>query len=348
MRSAGEEEQSMKIINPSKENRSEWDEFVYNHPKGNIFQSPHLAEVFDRAKGIEPIALAAIDEDSGQILASLLAYVLKYTNILSSFTSRARIRGGPLFLNTEKGILTAEMLLKHYDGVIRRKALYTDVVNMWDVSNSSALALIGDAGYVYEGYLNFLVGLTKSKDELWACLSQARRRGIRKAQKSGVTVKETKDKEDVREFYDILCETYRNIKMPLEDISLFNAIFELLAPKSMAKLFLAEYERKHIGGVLILTYKGIVYAWYGGAYKEYSQSRPFDLLIWYAITWGSENGYKILDFLGAGKPNEKYGVRDFKKQFGGELVNFGYYKKIHSPRKLWLAERGVEVWKRIK
>jgi len=26
---------------------------------------------------------------------------------------------------------------------------------------------------------------------------------------------------------------------------------------------------------------------------------------------------------GAGKPSEKYGVRDFKAKFGGNLVNFG-------------------------
>jgi len=74
------------------------------------------------------------------------------------------------------------------------------------------------------------------------------------------------------------------------------------------------------------------------------------LVAWHAIGWSSEKGYHIFDFGGAGKPNNKEheGIRRFKEQFGGQLVNFGRYKKIHSPRKLWLAERGFEVWRRIK
>ena len=37
-----------------------------------------------------------------------------------------------------------------------------------------------------------------------------------------------------------------------------------------------------------------------------------------------------------------------KRRFGGELVNFGRYKKIHSPKKLWLAEKGFEIYRRLK
>jgi len=36
-----------------------WGEFVYNHPKGNIFQTPEMAEVYRRTKNYEPITLAA-------------------------------------------------------------------------------------------------------------------------------------------------------------------------------------------------------------------------------------------------------------------------------------------------
>jgi len=101
-------------------------------------------------------------------------------------------------------------------------------------------------------------------------------------------------------------------------------------------LYIAKYENNYIGGILILTYNGIIHDWYAGACDEYLKLCPNDLLAWHPIEWGSENGYHTFDFLGAGKPDEKYGVRDFKKRFGGQLVNFGRYKKIHSPSYGWL------------
>ena len=35
--------------------------------------------------------------------------------------------------------------------------------------------------------------------------------------------------------------------------------------------------------------------------------------------------------MGAGSPDENYGVRDFKARFGGELVEYGRFKKILNP-----------------
>jgi len=39
----------------------QWSEFVLNHPQGNIFQTPEMAEVYRRTKNYEPVTLAAVD-----------------------------------------------------------------------------------------------------------------------------------------------------------------------------------------------------------------------------------------------------------------------------------------------
>jgi len=337
---------ALKVVNAMKI-KKEWEEFVSKHPHGNIFQSPHLAEVFERAKGIEPVALAAIHEDTGEICASMLAYVMKYTNIFSSFASRARIRGGPLYLDTEEGILAAKALLKYYDNVVRKKALYTDIWNLWDI-NSTASALFRDAGYIYENKLNFLIDLTMSRDKLWTSLARSKRKAIRKGREKGVYIEEARDRSQVATFYRILKETYRRIKVPLEDISLFESSFDVLMPKNMFKLFLAYYNNECIGGRIILMYKGTIYAWYISGSRAYSKMYPSAMLMWHTIEWGSENGYHTFDLGGAGKPDEEYGPRQFKKEFGGKLVNFGCYKKIHSQKKLWLAEKGFGIYKKLR
>jgi len=54
----------------------QWGEFVYNHPHGNIFQTPEMAEVYKRTKNYEPITLAAIDTKNDEMLAILQAVMI--------------------------------------------------------------------------------------------------------------------------------------------------------------------------------------------------------------------------------------------------------------------------------
>ncbi|MFQ6055650.1 MAG: hypothetical protein ACE5J3_06685 [Methanosarcinales archaeon] len=68
-------EDSFKITNSVK--KEKWDEFVYNHPHGNIFQTPDMAEVYKRTKNYEPITLAVVDENNDEIKAILLAVVIR-------------------------------------------------------------------------------------------------------------------------------------------------------------------------------------------------------------------------------------------------------------------------------
>ncbi len=63
------------------------------------------------------------------------------------------------------------------------------------------------------------------------------------------------------------------------------------------------------------------------------------------MEWGSENKFNIFDFGGAGKPGEEYGVRNFKKRFGGKSVNFGRYELIHCKIKTMIAENGFKLYR---
>ena len=65
------------------------------------------------------------------------------------------------------------------------------------------------------------------------------------------------------------------------------------------------------------------------------------------IAWGSANSFHIFDFGGAGKPDKNYGVREFKRQFGGKLVNPGRNKKIYSPIKMKIAEKSFNIYRNI-
>ena len=66
------------------------------------------------------------------------------------------------------------------------------------------------------------------------------------------------------------------------------------------------------------------------------------------MRWGIVNGIKVFDWLGAGKPNKEYGVRDFKLEYGGKVVEFGRYEKIHKPFLMEIGKIGLKLWQKLK
>ena len=204
----------------------QWNEFVYNHPHGNIFQTIEMAEVYERTKNYKPITLAAIDNSTDEMLAILSAVVLKEMGgIMGSFSTRSIIQGGPLFGESEKGTKALDVLMEYYDEMIRKKALYTQIRTMWDTSR--ILNFLNGNGYGYEEHLNFLIDLGRSEEEIWGDIHKSRRKGINRATKKGVIVEELQDKKFIPLFYSIINETYKNARIPLADISLIETAFDL-------------------------------------------------------------------------------------------------------------------------
>ena len=74
---------------------------------------------------------------------------------------------------------------------------------------------------------------------------------------------------------------------------------------------------------------------------------PTELLTWHVFAWSARNGYRLYDFGGAGKPDEEYGVRDFKAKFGGELVSYGRNVCVHAPVLLQASRLGYSLARRL-
>ena len=323
-----------------------WGEFVYNHPYGNIFQTPEMAEVYEKTKNYEPITLAAIDQESDEIIVILQASVIREIGgYLGSFSARSVIQGGPLFVEGDAGMSAVVALIGAHDKIVKKKVLYTQIRNTWDTSET--IKFFDGTGYKYEDHLNFLSDLTIGVDGLWRQLYKSKRQGINKAMKNDVIVEEIEDKDQLQIFYELVRKSYQGSNIPLVDISLFESAFDVLTPKDMCKFFLAKYNNNYAAATCFLSYKGVIYDWYGGTDREFSKYRPNELLEWCTIKWGAENRHHLFDFGGAGKPGEPYGPREFKKEFGGRMVNYGRYEKIYSPAKMKLMGVGFEVYRKV-
>jgi serine/alanine adding enzyme len=325
------------ITNPDEKT---WDQFVNNHPQGNVFQTPEMSMVFSATKHYTPVTLAAVDSETSEMYALCTAVIIKeYEGLFDRFTARSIIFGGPLFLDTETGRTAAIKMMEYYDATFGPRVVYTETKNFWNINEQITIP-----GYEYEDHLNYLVDVTPGEKTLWTNLSKARRYGINKSKKTGVEIHEMNTRDELPVLYDLLVETYRKARHPLADRSLFDSVFSVLAPKNRAKIFFAKHEGNYIGAIILLLYKNTLYDWYSCSKKEYSNYYPNDRLVWHALEWGCSNHYSVFDFMGAGKPDEEYGVREFKKQFGGTLVNFGRLKKIHSPAAMWAIQKGLSLY----
>ncbi|MDD4108442.1 MAG: peptidoglycan bridge formation glycyltransferase FemA/FemB family protein, partial [Prolixibacteraceae bacterium] len=58
---------------------------------------------------------------------------------------------------------------------------------------------------------------------------------------------------------------------------------------------------------------------------------PSVLATWKAIEYAAENRFEYFDFMGAGKPDEPYGVREFKTKFGGKVLEQGRFLHLCKP-----------------
>lgn len=307
--------------------RQKWSDFIYNHPEGNIFQTPEMFEVYRDTNNWEPLFLAVIDS-SDNVLGILLTVIQKeFRGFLEKLTARAIVWGGPLIINTEKRIEILKFLLDALDIALKKEAIYIQFRNLYDFSDNKVCFM--NNGYHYEEHLNFLINLERGEEYLWSNLDSSKRRAIKKAVNEKLEVRILSDISGIRESYNILKSFYREIKIPLPDKSFFESIFRFLYPKNMVKVFAAYYLTEIVGVLYIYAYKERLFVEYTTSLVEYHNKRPNEILYWEALKWGCRNGYKIFDFGGAGRPDKEYGVRKFKEKFRGELVNYGRFVKVY-------------------
>jgi serine/alanine adding enzyme len=115
-------------------------------------------------------------------------------------------------------------------------------------------------------------------------------------------------------------------------LDFFIDFYELCQKSQKGIVLVAESNADIIGGIFCpFEYKKTMYEWYVcGLDKEYPSNHPSIMVTWNALLYASQNGIHRFDFMGLGKPEIPYGVRDFKLRFGGDVVNYGRYMYNYS------------------
>jgi serine/alanine adding enzyme len=330
---------SISVVNTLPED--EWRQFVEKHPAGNIFHTPEMFQVFSQTKGFRPELWAAAK--GSRILALLLPVQITLMNgLLRRFTTRSVVYGSVLCVPNADGEEALSQLLQTYKRETDGASLFTELRNL--SSLGAVQPILRKHGFAYEDYLDYLIDLNRSPEAIFESFGRRTRKNIRRGLRQGaVVVEEAKEQEQVNACYDLVSQSYREAHVPVAQRSLFKAAFDLLHPKGMVRFTLARVDQTPVASSVELLYKDVIYGWFGGVDRNYSSYVPNELVMWDILKWGAENGYRVYDFGGAGKPDEEYGVRDFKSKFGGELVCFGRNTRVHAPLFLYLSKVGYRV-----
>jgi lipid II:glycine glycyltransferase (peptidoglycan interpeptide bridge formation enzyme) len=322
-----------------------WHEFVDQHPQGTVFHTPELFQVFAQTNGYHPDLWVMADKNH-RPMAFMVSVKITQVAGLSQFTSRSIVHGGVLCAPGAGGRQALDALLKTYKQAVKHAVLYTELRNLSDASELAPV--MSQNGFAGEQHLNYLIDLDRPADQVFQSIGKRTRKKIRRGHRSGrVCTTAVTVRSELDEWYAILDKTYRYARVPLADSTLFEAVFDLLCPRNMAKFFVARVDGVPAACSLELLYRDTVYGWYGGMDRQYSSYHANELMHWHILEWSVNHGYRIYDFGGAGRPGEPYGVRDFKAKFGGELVDFGRHSYVHSPGRLKLTNLAYRFYRKI-
>lgn len=332
----------MRIIELKDINNSDWEILLKTSPVATWFQTKEAFCFFESLPFLEAFALGV--ESEGDLKGVIVGYVQKDGGAIKRFFSRrAIVIGGPVLAD---GITDDELnlLLVTLKTKLNRKAIYIETRNFNDYSRWHRV--FEKCGFELEPHLNYIVDCS-SAELSWHNLKENRRRQIKRAWKEGVSIDEVTSEVEVEEFYSLLQALYsKRIRKPLFDVEFFLAFYRM----SVGKLFLVKYEGKIIGGIVCpILDNRTIYEWFiCGEDFSYKCQYPSVMATWAAIDYANKHGIARFDFMGAGKPNEEYGVRDFKSKFGGELVDYGRFVSVCQPMLYEIGKIGIKLLKKLK
>ena len=319
---------------------SAWQALVGSSPYATWFQTKEAYAFYAaNPNEMKPFAVG-INEDNN-LKGLVVGYITNEKNSIKQFlTRRAIIIGGPLLdKNISDGALKILLL------AVKRllmDVIYIETRNFNDYTQWKSI--FEHCGFNYQPHLNFHVDTT-SVDLVESRLGKNRKRDIKTSIRDGATVIEHPTIEQVRTYYAMLKHLYTTkIKTPLFSWD----FFEKLYAHPNGRFILVELNGEIIGGTVCVELpERCLYEWFVcGRDGEWKSIFPSSLATYAGIRYAAEHGCSRFDMMGAGKPDEAYGVRDFKARFGGEQVEHGRYLCIRKPLLYQIGKLGVKLLKK--
>jgi CelD/BcsL family acetyltransferase involved in cellulose biosynthesis len=148
------------------------------------------------------------------------------------------------------------------------------------------------------------------------------RRAIRKAEREGVEARISRSPADLATFYELHTQTRRRLGVPVQPRRFFEALWKHVVVPGLGFAVVAYAKDQPIAAGLYLAWnRNLIYK-FGASDHRFWELRPNNLVMWTAIDWACQKGYRLLDFGRTELDNQ--GLRDFKSRWGSVEVPLVY------------------------
>ena len=326
------------------ETGEKWMAFLDQHSNGNFFQSPAFLSLFEGCRNYIPLVFMT-ETPAGEITGLLTAVIIS-DRIYGIPFRRILVQGGPVISTSQPQrapILRA--LLEALAQQVPQDTVFVEIRNLehWGAEDEVFRA----AGFTWHDHLNDILPVLP-KEELFPRIKPAKQRQIRRGIENGAVLRPAASVGEVEDFYLLLHDLYKTrVRKPLPPLAFFRNFYEKIQPAGKGVFLVVVYRDEVIGG-MVCPFSGrhTVYEWYICSLRdELKHLYPGVLATWAGIDFAIRNNFSFFDFMGVGSPHKSYGVRNFKTQFGGEIINFGRWQFINSKLRYRLGHLGYRFLK---
>jgi len=293
-----------------------WEAFVASHPDALVYHHPAWLQVLEREYGRRPLGLAC--EDAEGRLVGVLALLHTRGLPLGGGGSRTGRRLSSLPRTPVAGPLAADPTAA--------AALVRAAVERVRAEPGTRLELkpwAADLDGVVDGLARaawrstFVMHLPESPEELRFGTSRNHARikwAVGKAARLGIRVRCAETEADLRAWYGLYLETMRLHVVPPRPYRFFKAAWDLLRPRGLLRLLIAEAAGRPLAGSIFLMSGRTVWYAFNGSRREDLGLRPNDLIQWQALHDACRAGYRYYDL---GEVADCHaGLAEFKSKWG--------------------------------
>lgn len=316
--------------------REEWDDWLRGSPGGGHALQSHVWGEFKREQGWRPVRLALYRNDEVVGVGQFLAYnTLPVPGCLMYCTK------GPWLPWDDR-----EAVRAFFDGVSKvasREGAHTVKIEpevleeRTDIRDHLEAMGFRTARYDLNFSTTIVMDLSPSKEELLDKISGKSKKGkttrynINLANRKGVEVFEP---EDFEWAFETLYGWIEDLAEHKEGFTnrrprkYFHEMMRRMHDAGQGHFFFASHEGTPLSGAFIFTFGEKFWFMHGASGREKRKLQGTYLLQWEIMRWAKSRGMTYCDFMGApksedrNKDNPYYGSYEFKRGFGGDLVEF--------------------------
>jgi hypothetical protein len=174
-----------------------------------------------------------------------------------------------------------------------------------------------------------ITSLPSNSENLLTIFDNPRPRNIRKAIKSGVSIRKSNLLEDLYFLVSTHQQNIESIGGKSKSKLFFERVIEHI-PKENYSIFIAEIEGKKVAALLLFYFNKTVEYFTPCSIFDYRKYQPTSLMIFEAMKDAIEKNYKYWNWGGTWESQK--GVYEFKKKWGALDKKYYYYSKIINPK----------------